>query len=231
MSNIYEAVRQQIKTKLPKERVVDDQVVETNRDEILNSVPFHVKRTIAKLQERSILPPKMIAKKAEEVKKTFVNNNGENVFDYIKMPEDFSELQNVRIEDSSAEYTYWENEFNIDRMAQLRNEPLYKDTRIEIEGDFQDIVALSPFPKAGETMYIEYVFYPDEEYIDNLPEKYWNSVISSVEMRLGIGSPRQAEEDANEASSKWRQTHKRNPNLRVRSSTRNLGRRRRRRTI
>lgn len=231
MNDIFEAIRTQIKSKIPNERVVGDQVVSTNREEILNSIPFHTKRVVVKLQENSILPPKVFSFFAGEEKKTFSNKNGDELFDYIKLPEDFLSIDSFEVENYEIDFEYFENEYALKRFAVLKNKPLYKDARIEIEGNFQNILAFAPFPEDDETVYVKYVFLPDEEYIRNIEEKYWNAIIAGVEARLGLTDKYSAEEEAAEVSGNWKQTGKRRSNIRTRNHYRNIGTRNKSRRV
>lgn len=209
MSKIYEAVRASIKSKIPAEKVVEDQVVDTNRDEILNLVPFHVKRAINSLQNRSIIPPKTTRIEVTD-KTAYVDPNGEKQYEYIELPNDFSEIIDFTPDSVHDEYELWGNVNNIDRMSKMRGKPLYKVERINAtdETDFIPVLVLSPFPEDG-SIYVKYMFSPSDKYIENLEDKYWNAVITHVEKLLGIGRPEDADEEAYEMSRKWRQSKQR----------------------
>ena len=217
MAKLYEAVRASIKSKIPPERVVDGNVVQTNRDDILENVPFHVKRAIKKLQTRSIIPPKTVQYLPEDGK-TYVNKNGEQLFQYFTLPDDFSELNEIRVNDKNINIEYWSNHFNIEKIAKMKNKPLYSTPRINLTDvdDFKNILTIAPFPDTDEELiFVEYYFSPDETYIRNLSDDFWNAVITEVERLLGIGSAEQASEEAHEISRKWRGTKNR-PNVRLR---------------
>jgi len=216
MSNIYEVVRTAIKTKIPQERVVDDQVVKTNREDILNSIPFNVKRAIIKLQNRSVIPPKTVQYLPEDGKK-YINRNGEHLFSYFMLPDDYSELDDIRVNERKLDLEFWDNHFNIERIAKMKNKPLYSTPRLNLtnEDDFKNVLVIAPFPKeVNDLIFVEYYFKPTETYIRNLDDTYWNAIITEVERILGIGDPLEASEEAHDVSRKWRGTKNR-PHVRL----------------
>lgn len=205
MSDIYEAVRSAIKSKIPVEKEVDGQIVKTNRGEILESVPFHVKRAVSKLQEDEIIPPRMHSVKAGDGKQTYVDKSGTEVFHYIKMPEKFSGLDDFQIDNMNLNWTRHDNEFMIENKSKIRNQPFYKVLKLDIseDGEYQDVLVMAPFPEDKRMIYVKYFISGSEEFIDLIDEKYWNAIISKVEQIIGIGSKRQAEEDAFDVAEKW----------------------------
>jgi hypothetical protein len=229
MSSIYEAVRASIKSKIPAEKVVEDQVVDTNRDEILNLVPFHVKRAINSLQNRSVIPPKSTAIPVTD-KEPFINKNGERLYEFVRLPDDFSEIEDFNSDTVEDDWDYWANVSNIDRMSQLKGKPLFKVERINITDqvdEFIPVLVLSPFPDDGY-LYISYKFKADEKYIATLDDSYWNAVITAVEKNLNIGNERDADNEAYELSRKWRQPKQRSKNRIKNDGSMSLGYRRNR---
>jgi hypothetical protein len=181
--------------------------------DIIENVPLYVKRAVLDLQTNSqILPPKIVEFNAVEKKNEQRDTNGNVFFNFIYLPTDFLELDELFVFDQTDttkgqsipyQYTSYDNYINSFNTDDVRKYFSITDI-VDPNGNYNKIVIFNPFPDDNVMIRVKYFVDGSIDSLDYIKERHWNVIINHVEAQLGLRTEESAKEAAAEESANWR---------------------------
>lgn len=200
MANIVEVVKKSIE---PRESVTP---------EILEATPIYVKRAIMKLQRDGVIPPKIMEFFGENKKEERRDGNDNLMYHYVLLPKDFRRLDKLVVHDKGGEednkdrkpYQHVSNDSFFNRRRDSDDRNFFSIVDYNIRDQERKILVADPYFEDDDWVEIRYYVDGTDDNIDDYGDKYWESIIATVEEMLGLRSKRDAEDEVLEESAAWK---------------------------
>jgi hypothetical protein len=198
-TNIYDAVRISIEHRLNEDMRSAD---------ILANIPAHVRRAVFKLQQSNIIQPTQVEYTDVDLL-TFTDTSGNETYQYISLPEDFTELHKLYVNGVTPEW-FVSPQGLLTKARTDVGTVFYSVSTVKIAGVTTRILALANVP-TDAVITMQYHALVTEALVETLSERYWEAVIKQVESYLGLPTTQaailneqRAKEEAEELASSWR---------------------------
>jgi hypothetical protein len=168
-------------------------------NKILNAIPVYIQRAIIKLQNRDLFPPVNVSYISENVKNTINDHDGNLLYDFIVLPEDFREFDRMDI--AGIDYIWFQNEWKLKAEAIKRSEPLFtiKQFANELTGQKEHRLILYPYPSENKRIDLWYDVDGTESCFDKIGRDYWESILTTIEGDLGLIAKEYADSEVADA--------------------------------
>lgn len=203
MNNIIQVVRRDLEDKIEGTDI---------SPKILESIPMYIRRAMVSLHNDGALPPRIFEFKAGDKIEEKRDGNGNLLYNFIFLPEDFLRLDkftvyNVDKEDNREEMIY--QRVSSDMLFDKRGEGDKRNFFAIVDYHLEDertrkILVLDPFPDDNDYLEVRYFADGTVTPLENLNQRYWEPIISKVHHLIGLKSAAQAEKEISKESANWR---------------------------
>lgn len=176
--------------------------------EIITSVDTLIQRAIVDLSKQDLIPSRTYTFTSLDKKQEYRDSNGDVVFNFYYLPDDFRKLDYFRPRDgyvytlAGQEYDLYRNNINPLTEEQIANERkrfIITHYAQSEEAKQEKILIVRPFPADDIIVDVRYYSNGSGYDWDWLGEEYWEVIISWVYNELGLTSRQDLEEDLSDA--------------------------------
>lgn len=189
--NIVEVVKKSIETR------------ESVTEKMLENTPIFVKRAVMKLQNDGVIPPRVKEYDAQEAKEERRDGNGNLMYNFIFLPEDFRKLERLVVHKKGGEdenkdtspYQHVSNDSFFNRRWESDDRNFFSIIDYNIDDEEpRKILVLDPYPEDDDFVEIRYNVDGTKQNLNRYGDRYWESIIATVENMLGLRSNRDKED-------------------------------------
>lgn len=171
------------------------------RPETLDSIEPKIRLAVVELQKENVFPETTISFDSLDMKEEKRDANGELIYNFYELPEDFRQLYNkgpaLEVEESSRHYTFIDYSRFI-TLYSSSSEPFMTVHRFNGEYGKRHRLILTPFPKDSWTVHVTYYSNGVDMPIDAITEEYYMPVINHVLAQLGLKNQREWKDGVND---------------------------------
>lgn len=190
-----------------KEIVKNSLTAKNVSPEILTSIDTFIQRSIIRMQGQDLLPPRVWTFRSLDEKQEFTDQ-GELVYNFYYMPEDFRKLDEFRPLETYP-YNYTSDEYSLYKSkdgSQTKSERNKTERQFTVvtnnfrdDTDYEKLIIATPFPKDDETVKIKY--YVNGKNLDWswIDVDYYEAIIMDVEQMLGLRSIQEVDDQVSRA--------------------------------